>query len=292
MEWINEYQTLKQVNPVSPFAVPEGYFQEMEGHVMAQIRLDELKQNGFTVPENYFTELEQNIQSRIAIDGVLNNDRGFTIPAGYFDELTQNIESRITIDEVLNNDRGFTVPADYFNELTQNIESHIAIDELLNNEKSFTVPTGYFDELEQNIQSRIAIEENTEEAFTIPQGYFEALESKILAQTTLAVADNTVKEERGTVVKLWTKHLFKYASAACFALIAGTGLFLSEFNTTSANTSHQHSYLHKVVSKIPDDEIEAFLQLNTTDASPALNNTDASDLKAVQAATQGSEIKN
>jgi hypothetical protein len=296
MEWINEYQTLKQVNPANPFAVPDNYFSEMEGQVMAQIRLDGFKaehpDQAFKVPENYFNELEQNIQSRIVIDEVLSNDKGFTVPADYFNQLEQNIQSRIAIDEILNNDKGFTVPADYFNQLEQNIQSRIAIDELLNNEPSFTIPTDYFNELEQNIQSRIAIEQHIEEeSFAVPAGYFEALESKILQQTTLQAGNAVVKEERGMVVKLWTKHAFKYASAACFSLIMGTGLFLSEFNTTSTGSSHQHSYLHKVVAKIPDDEIETFLQLNTTDASPALNNTDASDLEAIQAA-QGDEIKN
>jgi len=297
MEWINEYQTLKRVNPVNPFVVPDSYFSEMEGQVMAQIRLGGFNAahpgQQFKVPDNYFNELEQNIQSRIAIDEVLSNDKGFTVPADYFNELEQNIQSRIAIDELLSNEKGFTVPTDYFNSLEQNIQSRIAIDELLNNSESFTVPADYFNELEQNIQSRIAIEQHVEEeSFAVPAGYFEALESKILQQTVLQTGRPAVKEERGVVVKMWTKHAFKYASAACFSLIIGTVLFMSEFNTNSKSASHQHSYLHKVVSKIPNDEIEAYLQLNT-DAVPALDNTtDVSDLEAVQTAAQNDEIKN
>jgi len=290
MEWINEYQTLKQVNPVNPFVVPDSYFSEMEGQVMAQIRLDGFKaahpDQQFKVPENYFNELEQNIQSRIAIDEVLSNDKGFTVPADYFNELEQSIQSRIAIDEVLNNDKGFTVPADYFNELERNIQSRIAIDEVLSNDKSFTVPTDYFNELEQNIQSRITIEQHLEnESFAIPTGYFEALESKILQQTTLQTGAIVVKEERGMLVNLWTKHAFKYASAACFSLIIGTGLFMSEFSTTS--TSHKHSYLHKAVAKISNDEIETYLQL-TTDVPSIIDNSDL-DGSETQAAEQ---IKN
>jgi len=289
MEWINEYQTLKQVNPVNPFAVPENYFSEMEGQVMAQIRLDAFKaahpDQQFKVPDNYFDELEQNIQSRIVIAEILSDDKGFTVPVDYFNELEQNIQSHIVIDEVLNNDKGFTVPADYFNELEQNIQSRIVIDELLNNEQSFTVPTDYFNELEQNIQSRITIEQNAEaEGFALPTGYFEALEDKILQQTTLQPV-KVVKEERGIIVTLWTKHAFKYASAACFSLIIGTGLFMSEFNTTS--TSHKHSYLHKAVSKISNDEIETYLQL-TTDVPSIIDNSDL-DGSETQAAEQ---IKN
>jgi hypothetical protein len=290
MDWINEYQTLKQVNPVNPFVVPDNYFSEMEGQVMAQIRLDGLKtahpHQQFKVPENYFNELEQNIQSRIAVDEVLSTDKGFTVPENYFNQLEQNIQSRIAVDEVLSNDKGFNVPADYFNELEQNIQSRIAIEQHLESEQSFTVPADYFNELEQNIQSRIAIEQHLEsESFAVPAGYFEALESKILQQTTLQTVGTTVKEERGMIVKLWTKHAFKYASAACFSLIIGTGLFMSEFSTTS--TSHKHSYLHKAVAKISNDEIETYLQL-TTDVPSIIDNSDL-DGSETQAAEQ---IKN
>ncbi len=291
MEWINEYQTLKQVNPVNPFVVPDNYFDEMEGQVMAQIRLDGFKaahpDQAFKVPENYFNELEQNIQSRIAIDEVLSNDKGFIVPADYFNELEQNIQSRIAIDEVLSNDKNFTVPTDYFNELEQNIQSRIAIAEVLNNDQSFTVPADYFNELEQNIQSRIAVEQHIEESFTVPTGYFEALESKILQQTTLQTGKTVVKEERGMVLKLWTKHAFKSASAACFSLIIGTGLFMSEFSTTS--TSHKHSYLHKAVAKISNDEIETYLQL-TTDVPSIIDNSDL-DGSETQAAEDTEQTK-
>ena len=33
-EWLNEYMSLKQVNPDNPFAVPAGYFDELQGQVM------------------------------------------------------------------------------------------------------------------------------------------------------------------------------------------------------------------------------------------------------------------
>ena len=234
MEWINEYQTLKQVDPANPFVVPANYFNEMQGQIMDKIRLDEFKtshpKQEFTVPDNYFNELEQNIQSRIAIDEVLNNEKGFTIPEGYFDEL------------------------------------------------------------EQNIQSRIAIAQNIEEEFAVPEGYFEALTHKILAKTTLQPAEKIVKEERGTVIKLWTKHAFKYASAACFSLVIGTGLFLSEFNTTSSNASHKHSYLHKAVAKMSNDEIEAYLQL-TTDVPSIIDNSDL-DGSGAQTSDDTNQVEN
>ena len=60
-EWLNDYMSLKQVNPNNPFTVPDGYFDELERQIVSYIKLDELKtgspSGGFTVPENYFDEL-------------------------------------------------------------------------------------------------------------------------------------------------------------------------------------------------------------------------------------------
>jgi hypothetical protein len=122
-DWINAYLTLKKVNPVNPFTVPEGYFDSLEDRIVSYKNLEELKKNessgGFAVPENYFEELTGNIQSRINIDAALNKEEpGFAIPEGYFDSLEQQIQSRIFIEEALNEGTGdFAVPEGYFNKL-------------------------------------------------------------------------------------------------------------------------------------------------------------------------------
>lgn len=126
-EWLNEYMSLKQVNPNNPFTVPDGYFDEAEQQIMSFIKLDELKNSalsqGFTVPENYFEELSSNINSRINIEEASDKEAtGFEVPAGYFEELSQQIQSRITVGEALNeNADTFAVPQGYFNQLTENI---------------------------------------------------------------------------------------------------------------------------------------------------------------------------
>jgi len=275
MKWIERYPTLKQVNPVNPFAVPENYFGEMEKQVTAHVKLLSATQNtaaiGFTVPVNYFNDLEQNIQASVAIEGILSVENTFKVPENYFDDLTQNIQSRVAIEEALNAEQAFTVPDGYFNELEQNIQARIAIEEALNTGQAFTVPDGYFNELEQNIQARIAIEEalNAERAFTVPDGYFAQLENKILLQTThvLPVKQASKQERQGIIVKMFVSSTFKYASAACFALVVGTAIFVSEFNNPVA--THNRSYLHKEVSKIPNDELELYLQLNSDDSDIA-----------------------
>ena len=254
------------MNPVSPFAVPQNYFGEMEAQLMGHIKLLEATQNaadkGFMVPVNYFNELEQNIQARVAIEAGLSVENTFKVPENYFEDLTQNILSRI------------------------------AIEEALNTEQAFTVPEGYFNELDQNIQARIAIEEalNTEQAFTVPDGYFAELENKILLQTShvLPVKQASRQERQGIIVKMFVSSAFKYASAACFALVVGTAIFISEFNNPVA--THNRSYLHKALSKVPADELENYLELNS-DSATILENVDPDNFNAQQADTN-KQVKN
>ena len=284
MEWMEEYPALKQVSPVSPFVVPTGYFEGLEEEVMGHIRLLELGKTtgneGFTVPENYFDELQQNIQSRIAIEHALAGGKSFTVPENYFDGLQQNIQSRITIEQALAGEKSFTVPESYFDELQQNIQSRITIEEALNTENSFTVPENYFEDLTQNIQARVAAEEalGATPAFKVPEGYFADLENKILQQTTQAVVQpNESKQGQGVIVKLLVSKTFKYASAACFALVVGGAIFISEFNNPVAK--HNRSYLHKELSKVPNDELESYLELNN-DSPAILDNIDPDSFDA------------
>ena len=126
-DWINEYLSLKQINPANPFSVPAGYFNDLEDRIVSYKNILELKDEkalgGFTIPEGYFEELPVNIQSRIAIEELVPAaNMGLTVPKGYFDELSDKIESRILIEEALANaDEYFSVPAGYFDQLNKNI---------------------------------------------------------------------------------------------------------------------------------------------------------------------------
>ena len=263
-DWLNDYMSLKQINPANPFTVPAGYFDNLEAGILSRKKLEDIKNNapegGFTIPENYFEELTNNIQSRIAIDAALNEDSGFTVPEGYFDELTNKIQSRIAIEEAVKEAAGFAVPEGYFDELTNNIQSRIAIDEAINNEDAgFAVPAGYFDELTSNIQSRIAIEEavgGSSVQFTVPEGYFEKLNQSILNKT---LSQENVKR-RGIVRKMFQSTAFKYATAACFTVAIGGGILLTEISNPASD--HKNSFLHKQLSSVPLDDIKSYLQVN------------------------------
>lgn len=126
-DWLNEYMSLKQINPANPFTVPAGYFDDLGDRIVAFKNLEELKEKGLTggfeVPANYFEELTGNIQSRIAIEEALNTEEhGFTVPEGYFENLHEQIQSRVFIEEALGEPaEQFAVPAGYFDGLSKNI---------------------------------------------------------------------------------------------------------------------------------------------------------------------------
>ena len=126
-EWLDDYMSLKQVNPNNPFTVPEGYFDSLDERILSIVKVEELKNNlpetGFIVPENYFEELAGNIQARIKIEEALDKQAtGFAVPDGYFDSLQQQIQSRIFVEEAMSEQAdGFTVPDAYFENLSAKI---------------------------------------------------------------------------------------------------------------------------------------------------------------------------
>ncbi len=296
-EWLDDYESLKQVGASNPFLVPSGYFDELAQHITSRIRLEELKSSsdGFTIPENYFELLNSNIQSRINIEAALGTEEtGFTTPENFFEEQQSQIMSRIAIEQYVNNEaESFSVPENYFEELDNNIQSRVAIEEYLDNQdEGFAVPENYFDELGSNIQSRIAVEElmNSEaESFAVPANYFEQLSQNILNKTVNQVEETEVEQDnvisfkqavdrRSVIRKMMASGTFRYATAACFALILGITVVLKG----TAPTDHNHSFLHEQVSAVPVDEIKSYLELHS----------DASDTRTLIDANQKSNQAN
>jgi thiol:disulfide interchange protein len=261
-EWLDEFMSLKQVDPNNPFTVPPGYFDESEQQIISAIKLEELKSDkGFTVPENYFDELSNNIQSRINLEE-LKSKEDFTVPQNYFDELSSNIQSRINLEELKSGEE-FTVPQNYFDELSSNIQSRINIEEYVNNDAhGHAVPQDYFNAFEQQINARILIEEtvSAEQNFSVPADYFDKLNNAILNKT---VKQNVAKR-KGIVRRMYATNTFKYAAAACFAVFLGTGLLLSRLSAPA--NDHNNSFLHKQLSAVSTSDIQSYLQ-NDVDAN-------------------------
>jgi hypothetical protein len=289
-DWINDYKLLKQVSPANPFTVPGGYFDSLADRIVSLKNIRAWTENnqdeGFIVPENYFDELGSNIRSRKTVEDFTGKENtGFAVPDGYFEILAGNIESRITIEEAAKEDAGFTVPDGYFEVLTNDIESRIAIEEAFDKEDTgFAVPEGYFEELASAIQGRIAIEEavgEPAEMFSVPDGYFDQLTAKILDKTANAekVADKKAhagKQQGAIIRRLISTTAFKYATAACFAVVIGGGVILTQIGSPN---DHAHSFLHTQLSNVPINDIKTYLQLNV----------DAGDTQQT-IATQGTNV--
>ncbi|RZL50839.1 MAG: hypothetical protein EOP00_02420, partial [Pedobacter sp.] len=129
----------------------------------------------------------------------------------------------------------FNVPAQYFDDLTARINQSVFVDGLMQKEdQGFTVPQNYFEDLGIQIESRIALAKIkslvNNDGFKTPANYFDKLNAEILSKTS-ATATKT------KVVRLWSSDLMKYASAACFILLAATGLYLNEQNSVKLNRS-------------------------------------------------------
>ena len=275
-EWLNEYMSLKQVNPANPFTVPAGYFDELEDLILSLKKLEEFKGEGFLVPENYFEVLSSNIQSRIAIEAAADSAAlGFAVPEGYFEELSSNIQARVAIEELAgNDDLGFTVPDGYFNNLEQQIQSRIFVEEALTNtEEQFAVPAGYFDKLTSSILDK-TVNPQPEEAKVVTM------------KPVPAVTDKEVR--RGVIRKMIASTAFKYASAACFALVIGGGILLNSLSNPA--DAHKNSPLHKELSTVSTDDIRNYLQLNE-DAGDT-QQAEVSEGTAVDDAKLKSDLKN
>ncbi|MDF2435066.1 MAG: hypothetical protein JWP44_4697 [Mucilaginibacter sp.] len=236
-EWLNDYPSLKKVNKNNPFIVPEGYFDELGMRIMSGIKLNDFKNkmpfDGFVVPENYFEELSGNIQSRINIENALHAENtGFIVPENYFEELSSNIQSRVNIEDALNTDTPFTVPENYFEELNAGINSRIFVEEAL---------------------------AGADTAFDVPQDYFNRLNKNILNKTV----NRDIVKRKSVVIRLFSSTAVKYATAACFAAMIGTGVLLKQVYAPVA--VHNRSYLHKQLSNVPVDEIQSYLELNIDD---------------------------
>lgn len=133
-EWLDDYMSIKQVNPNNPFIVPVGYFEELHQKTISRATIDELSANGegFTVPVDYFEDMQAKLQSRINVEAALESATGgFTVPENYFDNLQQQITSRVAVEAALNSQpEGFTVPENYFDNLQNAITAKIARPEI------------------------------------------------------------------------------------------------------------------------------------------------------------------
>jgi len=154
--------------------------------------------------------------------------------------MNENIENNDWMNEApalaaMGKRNPFSVPDGYFENSDKAIFSAVFLDGLQQKtiKNNFEVPPHYFEGLTEQIQTRIALSEmpKAENTFTVPENYFDTLQSRI---TDRIAASEPKKEAK--VIPLWRRNIVKYASAACFLLMASFSIY---FYQNSTNTVQQ-----------------------------------------------------
>lgn len=257
------------------------------------------KQPVYAVPEGYFENLPVQVMLRIAIeekagaDPVLsiNKDTPYNAPEGYFDNLAGQILNRIKAQESGNakdelallspllgqigKANPFTAPEGYFTDISENIVSGVKAIEFVNGE------------LENLSPLMLGLRNKT--VYEVPKDYFEKMPGLILKKA---------KEQQPARIISFGRKYMRYAAAAVVTSIIALSAFLYFGKTThddlASNQSKSTVLDSAGLAKIPDQEIESFLDNNstslayigtdadTTDAlsSDASNSNDTKDLLA------------
>lgn len=183
----------------------------------------------------------------------------------------------------------FSVPEGYFEGLGEQISNAVYLEGLKTEveESGFAIPQGYMEGLSDRITAAIAVENLKEtvlkevsspnEGFTVPVNYFEQLQANILNKTST----ESVQKPEAKIVRLWHSKLLKYASAACFVIVASFGvLYFNQQNAIqpaiSTTDTATEQMLHDIDEQLIIEHIEA----------------DSKQTKATSAATKDAALEN
>jgi len=195
--------------------------------------------------------------------------------------MNENIENNDWMNEApalaaMGKRNPFSVPDGYFENSDEAIFSAVFLDGLQQkiSKNNFEVPPHYFENLTEQIQTRIVLSEmpKAENTFTVPENYFDTLQSRITNRITASEPKREAK-----VIPLWRRNIVKYASAACFLLMASFGIY---FYQNSTNTVKQvqsaETVNEQMLYDIDESTIIDHLQTQNTTSSN-IKTTSASD---------------
>ena len=135
----------------------------------------------------------------------------------------------------------------------------------------FSVPQNYFEELAASIEAKKSVDNLrnmvAEEAFNVPTDYFEKMRADIVAKT----------KSPSKVLKIWRSNVLKYASAACFVLVAGLGVY---FNQEQPSQSANYAEIANEQMLFDIDEDVIIDHIQGTEAAITPVSADQSDLES------------
>lgn len=158
----------------------------------------------------------------------------------------------------------YRAPDQYFEELPARIQQSVFLSELdSKGTLGLNVPPHYFDELPAQIEAKVLTEEMKglvpETGFQTPVGYFDRLQADIL--------EKTIRAPRPRSVKLWHQDAIKYISAACFIVLAASGLYLNQQHTVKQMASTElarEQMLYDIDENVIFEHIEETQTANTS----------------------------
>ena len=126
----------------------------------------------------------------------------------------------------------------------------------------FTTPDRYFDDLSERIHARISMErlkaEVPQDGFSVPEHYFEQLNSVILSR----IASYQVKQPQTKIVQLWRSKFLKYASVACFALVASFTFYLNQIQPSEKKPALVNQSNEQMLFDIDEEAIIEHMETN------------------------------
>lgn len=195
--------------------------------------------------------------------------------------MNENIENNDWINEApalaaMAKRNPFSVPDRYFENCEEAIFSAVFLDGLKQktNDNNFEVPQNYFDELTERIETRIDLEARpkSENAFAVPENYFDTLQSRI----TERIAATAPKKE-ARIIPLWRRNIVKYASAACFLLMASFGVYFYQNGSTGTVQQVQSAEAANEQMLYDIDESTIIDHLEAQNTTQRTKTTSASD---------------
>lgn len=250
---------------VTPFIVPDNYFNEQTNRLLFLAKLDSTSKDqraGFEVPESYFDELSEQIMSQVKIDQFQQHE-GFEVPAGYFADLNDRIMQHVQIDQL--QEEQFTVPEGYFTNLSDSIMAKVSEDNLQEQvkESGFEIPDQYFETSTDQIMASIAVDDLKSkvqtDGFSVPMGYFDKLTKSILDEVEdkkviqMPQPTPTTGRKKSRPV-IW----IGAAAAACVAAFVGVSTYNSDPNNVNSAATVANAQ-QVSLDEIPEDEIISYL---------------------------------
>ena len=129
----------------------------------------------------------------------------------------------------------------------------------------YCVPDNYFDDLTAQINAAVFLDRlNQKEGsgFITPSSYFDKLQATIL--------DQTIYTKPATkVIRFWQHDLMKYAAAACFILLAASGLYVNEQNKVKSTELASEAILYDIDESVIIEHLQESQTATNTSASQA-----------------------